>query len=161
MKSRVEKWELYLAEKYMYFFLTTTWKKTSNLAHYLGSRSLGKHELLRNWASGFQPWGLQVVCLLARCWGRGALVVLEEGQFMLNQNKFVLVTFFFPSLSANSQIPTESISLSYLCLTLNTHFCFMEEKVHGLWVSLALLLRFLYVSSFPLLSYRRGLLYGS
>lgn len=87
--------------------------------------------------------------------------MLEEGQFMLNQNKFVLVTFFFPSLSANSQIPTESISLSYLCLTLNTHFCFMEEKVHGLWVSLALLLRSLYVSSFPLLSYRRGLLYGS
>lgn len=108
--------------------------------------------------SALGPPGCLPACQMLETWSLSC----AGGRSVYAESKQICPgDFFFPSLSANSQIPTESISLSYLCLTLNTHFCFMEEKVHGLWVSLALLLRSLYVSSFPLLSYRRGLLYGS
>lgn len=46
-------------------------------------------------ASDFQPQGLQVVCLPARCQESGWSLSCAGGRFLVKQNKFVLVTFFF------------------------------------------------------------------
>lgn len=46
------------------------------------------------WASDFQPQGLQVVCLPARCQESGAWVVLEEG-FWWNKTNLSWWPFFF------------------------------------------------------------------